>query len=285
MSSKPVVVGVDGSEGSLRAAEWAAGEAARRKLALRIVSAPAPLPRMPSPYVRESTIADALRDAASQHLSLAAERAGEVTQGLAIETGLLSGPPGIALEGCGPDASMLVLGARGAGGFGTMTLGSVSRHAAAHASCPVVVVREETTAVRREVVVGIRDPEDAQEALALAFEEAALRGAELLVVHAWLWIPPGLHGRAGIAFDPEMISAAASGQLDDLLSAWREKYPAVPVSPKVLHGHPARILAGLSARADLTVLGKHSAPSLGSIWSVVLGHAHGPVAIVPSEPS
>ena len=271
MSSKPVVVGVDGSEGSLRAAEWAAGEAARRKLALRIVSAPAPLPRMPSPYVRESTIADALRDAASQHLSLAAERAGEVTQGLAIETGLLSGPPGIALEGCGPDASMLVLGARGAGGFGTMTLGSVSRHAAAHASCPVVV--------------GIRDPEDAQEALALAFEEAALRGAELLVVHAWLWIPPGLHGRAGIAFDPEMISAAASGQLDDLLSAWREKYPAVPVSPKVLHGHPARILAGLSARADLTVLGKHSAPSLGSIWSVVLGHAHGPVAIVPSEPS
>jgi hypothetical protein len=53
-----------------------------------------------------------------------------------------------------------------------MMLGSVSRYAAMHACCPVVVVREETSAVHREVVVGIRDPRDSDTTLAYAFDEA-----------------------------------------------------------------------------------------------------------------
>jgi nucleotide-binding universal stress UspA family protein len=146
----------------------------------------------------------------------------------------------------------------------------------------VVVVREETTAVQREVVVGIGDPEDAQGTLAFAFEEAELRGAELLVVHAVDCIPPVLQARADPAYDPELVSAAARGQLEDMLSAWQEKYPTVKVFPEVVHAHPARVLASLSARADLTVIGKHTAPSLGSIRNVMLSHAHGPVAVVPS---
>jgi len=267
----------------MRAAEWAAREAARRKAGLRIVSAPVSLPRMPSPYVRESAVADALRAVASQHLAQAVERAGEVAHDLAIQTDLLSGPPEVAVADCGRRASMLVVGARGAGGFSAMALGSVGRYSAAHAQCPVVVVRDETMAVEREVAVGIRDPEDGQEALAFAFEEAALRGAELLVVHAWYWIPPGLRAKVDPAYAPELISAAAGGQLEDMLSAWREKYPTVKVFPEVAHGHPAQVLASLSARADLTVVGKHAVPSLGSIRNVVLSHAHGPIAIVPGS--
>jgi nucleotide-binding universal stress UspA family protein len=45
MATKPVVVGVDGSEESLLAAEWAAMEAKRHHRPLRIVSAPATTPR------------------------------------------------------------------------------------------------------------------------------------------------------------------------------------------------------------------------------------------------
>ena len=79
-------------------------------------------------------------------------------------------PPAVAVADSGSGASMLVVGARGAGGFAAMMLGSVSRHVAAWAPCPVVVVREETTAVHREIVVGVRDPEYATRALAFAFD-------------------------------------------------------------------------------------------------------------------
>lgn len=84
---------------------------------------------------------------------------------------------------------MLVVGARGAGGFAQLLLGSVSRYAAMHAACPVIVVREETRALYREVVVGVHDPLDAASALAFAFDEAARRGAALVAVHSWSWLP------------------------------------------------------------------------------------------------
>ncbi len=282
MSRMPVIVGVDGSEGSTRAAEWAAREAVRRKVPLRIVSAPAPLPQMQSPHMPRTTVANALRGMAARNLGLALDRVSEVAQGLSIETSLLSGPPAVAVADCGHGASMLVLGARGSGGFGAMMVGSVSRYGAAQAPCPVVVVREETMAVQREVAVGIRDPEDAHGALAFAFEEAALRGAELLVVHAWHSIPPVLRAGGDPVYDPELISADARRQLEGMLCAWREKYPTVKVFPEVVNAHAARVLASLSARADLTVIGKHTAAGLGSIRNVVLSHAHGPVVVVPS---
>jgi nucleotide-binding universal stress UspA family protein len=168
-----------------------------------------------------------------------------------------------------------------------MMLGSVSHHGAAHAPCPVVVVREETTAVQREVAVGIRDPEEAHGALAFAFEEADLRGAELLVVHAVHGIPRALRAKAGPAYDLELVLAAARSQLEDMLSPWQDKYPKVRVFPDVVHAHPAQVLASVSARADLVVIGKHTAsgPVVGSIQNGVLIHAHGPVAIVPSVQS
>ena len=289
MSTMPVVVGVDGSEGSLRTAEWAAREAARRDAPLRIVSAPAPLPPMPSPHVPGVTIVNTLRGMAARNLSLAIEWAEDVTHGLSIETGLLSWPPAVTVADSGHGASMLVLGARGSGGFGAMILGSLSRHCVTHAPCPVVIVREETMGVQRQVAVGIRDPQDAQGAgqgaLAFAFEEAALRRAELLVVRAWHGIPQGLSAKSGPAYDPELISAAARRQLEDMLVPWQEKYPAVTVSLDVAQARPARMLASLSARADLTVIGKRNAASLGPIHNGVLIHAHGPVAIVPDTTS
>ena len=292
MTIKPVVVAVDGSEDSFRAAEWAALEARRQSRPLRIVSAPGLVPRLHAYQVSPQVIANALRGMAARALEAAVTRCEEVAPGLPVTTGLLSGAPALAVAGSGSEASMLVVGARGAGGFAAMVLGSVSRYVASRAACPVVVVREESMAVHREIAVGIRDPHDTGEALAFAFEEAALRGADLIAVHTWRWIPVTPRAEAGVApglvpDDPARVSAEADRQLSAALAAWQDKYPAVNVRRDVIHGHPARVLASYSARADLVVLGRHghpegTGPGIGSIQHAVLDHAHGPVAIIPS---
>ena len=147
-------------------------------------------------------------------------------------------------------------------------------------------------AVHREIAVGIRDPQDVSGALAFAFEEAALRRADLVAVHTWSWFPSGPDVPAGQAGapgspDPGQISAEAGRHLTAALAGWREKYPGVPVRHDIIHGHPARVLASYSARADLVVLGRHGhpagpGPGVGSVQHAVLDHAHGPVAVVPS---
>jgi nucleotide-binding universal stress UspA family protein len=178
-----------------------------------------------------------------------------------------------------------VVGSRGVGAFAALILGSVSRYAATHASSPVVVVREEIGAAHRQVGVGIGGLEGNTAALTFAFEEAALRKASLVAIHAW-HTPQSDISRAGIALaarGQSALEAEATRQLDALLGEWRDKYPDVPVSHDVVHGHPGRILSGVSARADLVVLGRHPAHhGPGAVIHAVLNHAHGPIVTVPS---
>jgi nucleotide-binding universal stress UspA family protein len=276
---------VDGSEESLLAAEWAAMEAKRHGLPLRIVSAPTMPPRM---QAYPATVADALRAAATRALRTAVARAEEVAPGLEITTDLLSGPPALAVAGCGSGAAMLVVGARGAGGFAALILGSVSRFAASRARCPAIVVRQATMAVHHEIAVGIRDSQSTSEALTFAFEEAAARHADLVAVHAWHWFPSALAGQADHEdathppMHPDQISAEAARSLSAAVDGWQEKYPDVRARHDVIRGHPARVLANYSARADMVVIGRHGA-GIGSIQHALLDHAHGPVAVVPSE--
>lgn len=291
MAIMPVVVAVDGSEESMRAVQWAAREAAWHGTSLRIVSAAAVPPCMGLPGAVPPTVAGALREISARALGEAVTRATEVTNGLIIGTELLAGAPPVAVAASGAGARMLVVGARGAGGFAAMLLGSVSRYAAMHAQCPVVVVREKTCAVTREVAVGIRDPHDNTATLAFAFEEAAQRDATLVAVHSWHWLPSPRGGH-GITTepgwpDPGQISAEASANLADGLARWQDKYPGVPVRMEVVRGHPASILASYSVRADLVVVGRRggpvTGPAVGAVQHAVLNHARGPVAIVPSE--
>ena len=107
----------------------------------------------------------------------------------------------------------------------------------------------------------------------------------MLAIHAWHAPQAGI-SRTGTFYPPPALHIAAAGaarELALLLERWREKYPGVPVSQDVVHGHPGRALAGLSARADLVVIGRHPGlPGPGSVRHAVLNHAHGPVAVVPS---
>src|SRR6185312_10906325 len=293
MTAKPIVAGTDGSEESLRAVDWAAREAALRGLPLRIVSAADAPPRM-IPHRHGSgpdTVADTLRKDRERALNVATERARTAAPELQVNVDDLPRAPAYALTEAGSDASMLVVGARGVGAFTALILGSVSQYVSAHATCPVVVVREETTAATRQVGVGIGDPARSTAALAFAFEEASLRKASLIAVHA-LNMPSGKTGAAVWALATPgrpAVEEDAARQLESVLADWQGRYPDVQVTHDFVQGHPGRALVGLSARADLVVLGRHAKhgalPGPGAVRHAVLNHAHGPVVTVPSPSS
>lgn len=101
-------------------------EAVRHGAPLRVVSAPAMPPRMRVYGTAPLTVADALRGASRRALAEAITRAGEVTSELLIDTDLLTGRPALAVTESGAGALMLVVGARGAGGFAAMLLCSIT---------------------------------------------------------------------------------------------------------------------------------------------------------------
>jgi nucleotide-binding universal stress UspA family protein len=287
MSAKPIVAATDGSEESLRAVDWAAREAVLRGAPLRIVSAAALLPPMIGGHAMlpdHDTVADTVRKHRDQVLAAATERATKAAPELLVDADHLDGTAAEAVTEAGSGALMLVVGSRGNGAFAALVLGSVSRYAATHAACPVVVVREAPGAARRQVGIGIGDLEN-RASLTFAFEEAALRKASLIAVHSW-HLPESDVSRAGPVFaEPErhVAETETAKRLEQLLDDWRAKYPDVPVSQDVVHGHPGRALVGLSARADLVVLGRRSAQhGPASVTHAVLSHAHGPVVTVPS---
>ena len=297
MASMPIVVGADGSEQSSRAVEWAAREAVRRKAPLRIVSVSVMPSRMRPQDATPATVADILHKISARTLAAALTRAREVAPGLLVDADLATGAPAPALVAAASGASMLVVGARGAGGFSAMVLGSVSRYVALHAPCPVVVAHEDSMAVHREVVVGVGDPAEAADSLGFAFEEASMRGALLMAVHALARYPvPASFGDEALSgwlpgapaadeTGEPADEAVAAAELAQALAGWQDKYPEVRVSQDIVRGHPGRVLASYSARANLVVIGRHSesgAGGVGSIQHPVLNHAHGPIAIVPA---
>jgi nucleotide-binding universal stress UspA family protein len=287
MASKPIVAATDGSEESLRAVDWAAREAALRGAPLRIVSAAALLPRMIGGHAMSDydTVADNIRTHRDQALAAGTERAGKAAPGLLVDADYLDGPPAHAVTEAGAGALMLVVGSRGVGAFAAMILGSVSRYAATHAACPVVVVREEVGAAHRQIGVGVGDLEHSRALLDYAFAEAVLRNASVVALHAWHTPQFDISraGQAPAAPAADVFQTESARELEGLLDAWRDKFPGVPVSQDVVHGHPGRALAGLSARADLVVLGRHPAHhGPGTVIHAVLNHAHGPVVTVPT---
>jgi nucleotide-binding universal stress UspA family protein len=292
MTSKPIIAGTDGSGGSLRAVEWAAREAALHRAPLQIVCVAVPSPRMSGhqPSGRPDDVAEVGYESYACALNAASERASELEPELAIETRLLFGPAARTLAETTAGASMLVVGSRGAGLFSALVLGLPSRYAATHGRCPVGVERQEPAYSQGEIVVGVGELDGSDAALGFAFEEADLRRARLVVMHAWSCFVPAVE--PGSLVDPEralnhsghQFYRGMAARLEDMLAGWREKYPAVETGTEIVHAHPGRLLAQASAHADLIVLGRQPSHTAGSgadsVIHAVLHHARGPVAVV-----
>ena len=96
--------------------------------------------------------------------------------------------PARALLDASQEADLVVVGARGLGGFRRLALGSVSDQVLHYAGCPVAIVRpsaDELTGRPERIVVGLDGSDGSQAAFRWALDEARARKAPVRLVHAW----------------------------------------------------------------------------------------------------
>jgi nucleotide-binding universal stress UspA family protein len=290
----PIVVGVDDSPPSYAALDWATAEAARRRVPLRlvhVVESPSHGLVPPIRPVAEPAAPDLPSRAAEAVRTL--EQACETIPDVTIAS--LDGDPASVLIQESAHASLVVVGNRGLGGFRGLLAGSVSVQTAAHARCPVVVVRpslSESASSGPErhgsgrIVVGTDCSDRSDRAVAFAFAEADLRGIGLTVVHAW---------RYPVSTSPgEMIFAVVNRtDLADVendlvaksFAEHREAHPGVPVRQVLAQGNAAGVLVHESFGAELLVVGSRGHGGfagllLGSVSDAAIRHAGCPVAVV-----
>ncbi|MDQ1032809.1 nucleotide-binding universal stress UspA family protein [Streptomyces umbrinus] len=267
MTTRHVIVGVDGSVVAVRALDLAADEAALRATALEIVYAVPDL------------------DEAGPVLASAASRVGYRHPGLPVVTVPAEGHSVAVLAERGRWAALTVVGCRSLGGFAGTVFGSVSRRLAAHAPGPLLVVRGDSPPHLHNEVLLVLDEEDDADTAASAFQEAELRGASLRIFrlsadrHPVPVPVPVSHRRS--EWTASYLPAG------DPSSALRDRHPLVRVGSRDAAAASTQTLLEATRTADLVVTacrpersghGRH----LGSLARMLLQRAHCPVLLVPA---
>jgi nucleotide-binding universal stress UspA family protein len=269
-----IVVGVDESVGARLALQWASREGQLRGATVVAVLAWGFLDQHPvaetgfDPDYDEGDALAALDHIVTKALDEAAEPL--------VERLPVCELPAKALLHAAEGADLLVLGARGVGGFRGLLLGSVSQQCLHHATVPTVVVRSE--APGQGIVVGIDGSRGSRVALRWAVDEARRRATNLTVVHAYAVAPFGLAPYSMTTTDSSIVAKAAE-ELD---------LEGLSVMRMTSAGGAAGSLIDLSESAELVVVGAQGTGLLermllGSVATQVVHHASCPVAVIPHD--
>jgi nucleotide-binding universal stress UspA family protein len=138
-----IIVGIDGSDHSRRALEWAVKEAAIHHMPLTVLTVQEAIAGYWAgsvAYPGDPGAAEAARKLAQEATDNALRQAGPASQPLSVTVRSVIGLPAEELLVASKDADMIVVGSRGAGGFKRLLMGSVSSQVTHHAHCPVVVI-------------------------------------------------------------------------------------------------------------------------------------------------
>jgi nucleotide-binding universal stress UspA family protein len=246
-----VVVGVDGSTAGDAALTWAAHYAATRRRPLLIVHGAGEDRSGSDLFGHPEAPRVAARKVTDRALGILEDL------GLPVDVAV-SAPardPRDALLDCAAKASILVVGTRGLGPVSMLLLGAVSAAVAAHASCPVAVVRPDRAGDvgLRHVVVGTDGGPASTAALEFAFDLASTEGRPLDVVHSW-------------AGHDIFVDLESEGQrlehmeehkrmLSEALAGCAEKYPDVVVRRHLPETSATETLLSLSGSASAVVVG------------------------------
>lgn len=283
-----IIVGVDESDGAAEALRWAVREGERRGWPVRAVLVWDLLDQHHIGGAGGESF-DPTYDGgvAWKVLATAVERAlgADAAEVVARTTVCDRAAQGLIDQAEG--AELLVVGARGLGGFASLLLGSVSSQCLHHARCPVAVVREPVDEVPEDgrVVVGIDGSATAQRALRWAIAEARARRATLQVVHAWQ--APIVGGPfALLAYDPAIAEQTAHQILEGAVAA--EDTAGLDVDRVVTCGSAPVALLDAARSASVVVVGSRGRGGfqsllLGSVSQQVTSHARCPVVVVPPD--
>jgi nucleotide-binding universal stress UspA family protein len=146
------------------------------------------------------------------------------------------------------------------------------------------------------IAVGVDGSPSSRAALHWAVEEADLRNARVVAVHAWTFVPPAPFGEPGMM---PMAGVDLTGPLEteehaaraELEAALEDAFPGgAPdwVESKLVDGDAASALEAEAATADLLVVGSRGRSGiasvlLGSVSRHVVDHAPCPVVVVKAE--
>jgi nucleotide-binding universal stress UspA family protein len=286
----PIVVGVDGSEPSLRAVDWAADEAAVRGLPLRLVYASL-WERYEGSSLAEDVGKPSEQVRAEDIVATAARRARRRQPDVKVSTDVLSEEPEYVLVRESRSASALVTGTRGRSGLAEALLGSVSLTVAGHSQCPVIVVRgnhdnQARTGTHGRVVLGVGERPAGSAAVRFAFEEARRRGVPVDVVRAWRCPAHESTDHPLMAGEPARLHEQQA--VEALETALQDVPADVESHRRIVEGHARTVLVDASRDADLLIVGAKRRPGhyglqLGRVAHGVLHYSACPVVIVPEQ--
>jgi nucleotide-binding universal stress UspA family protein len=282
----PVVVALDGGTHSAHTLEWAVAEAVRRQAELVLVRAVDDAWQVTAwswyPIVGGSDVDTEVAEFLDEQRRSVVER----HPGVPVRVRVLHGQVVPCLRELSADAQLLVVGA----GLrtGRARTGATGAHVAAHARCPVAVVRadpEHPVQPDAPVVVGVDGSSASLAAAHTAAREAWMRGRRLMVVHARPTIPDPF-GRGSVpplATDSEDDPTHKAARV--VADSLGDDFEGLAVELALVDDDPADALVGLGRGAALVVVGSRGLGGfrgmlLGSVSSAVVREAAGPVLVV-----
>lgn len=266
-----VVVGIDGSQAAIEAAEWAIDEAISREIPLRLVEI-IPQQVEPAPFASVGNVRMEVEygETALRIASAAVEAAGKPVK---VETAILQGDPAAILMGESRNAEMVCVGSVGIGRFARAFLGSTAAELAGGAHCPVAIIRSRRRQQKPKsplIVVAINDSPDNDYVVEQAMKEAELRHASVLAL--------------GVA--QKDTGDMPSDVLKRRVQGWGRRHPGVKIYAGSTRTEIADFLAAMDRTIQLAVIGSTDADQvarlLGPHRHPFLGHAECSVLIVRS---
>ncbi|MFI0510867.1 universal stress protein [Streptomyces sp. WSLK1-5] len=283
---RPIVVGVDPDPSKRLALAWAADEADRRALPLRLVHVRGVLIRGhrsgEEQLSWEQSGQASPQSVGEQALDKAVAFVESRRPALEVSASLADGEPAWVLREEAQNAAMVVVGSWHLGVRRELfSSASVALPLSAHAPCPVAVVPEPEHVTQQPayIVVGVDGSPHSVAAVDLAFEEAALRGAALRALYVW-------HAPLLGVLDEDAAMRECRRVLSETVAGRTATHPGVELHHEVVRGHPVQVLTEASEHALSLVVGTRghggfTGMLLGSVSQGALHHARCPVITVP----
>jgi len=267
----PIVVGVDGSQAAIQAAEWAIDEAVSREVPLRLVAV-IPQQAEPAPLESVGNVRMEL-EYAETALRVASAAVAANAHPVKVETAVLRGDNAAALIAESLKAELICVGSVGIGRIARAILGSTAAELAEGAHCPVAIIRTRQHRPKYDsplIVVAVNDEPGNDDVVERAIKEARLRQAPVLALGVW---------RRDLGEMPR-------DELDRRVRVWEQRYPGVQFHAIATRTGIADFLDVSESRIQLAVIGVVDIDQLTNLIGPqshpILGHAECSVLVVRS---